>query len=300
MQQVRLSWLAAAGLLSVSCLRAQYADSVVAYNPGVGFSAGYTNATAALGSPSRQTLDPDPTFGGTFPVDPFSPPYLSSQVVSIGTGGSLTVRLDTPALNDPAHPFGVDFILFGDSGFIITNGNFSGGGVTDGSLFANNNGATRVSVSLDNVTYYALNPALAPNVDGLFPTDGNGDFQRPVNPALAGADFSGKDLAGIRGLYGGSGGGTGFDIAWAQDNNGNRVTLPGIQFVRVDVLSDKSEIDGFAVVPEPATWALGGFLSGILWIQLRRTAKEQPWPRNVGKRRPAFGPASCPRRGGLA
>ena len=111
-------------------------------------TAGYTNAAAALGSPSRQTVDPDPTFGGTFPVDPFSPPYLSSQVVSIGAGGSLTVHLDTPVVNDPAHPFGVDFIIFGNSGFVITNGNFSGGGITDGSLFANNSGSTRVSVSL--------------------------------------------------------------------------------------------------------------------------------------------------------
>src|SRR5438034_7355902 len=98
MQTVRFFPLAAAGVLSVCNLRAQFADSVVAYNPGSGFAAGYTNATAALGSPSRQTVDPDPTFGGTYPVDPFSPPYLSTQLVSLGAGGSLTVRLDTPAL----------------------------------------------------------------------------------------------------------------------------------------------------------------------------------------------------------
>src|SRR5207247_10104041 len=104
----------------------------------------------------------------------------------------LTVRLDTPAVNDPAHPSGIDFILFGNSGFVITNGNFSGGGITDGSLFANNNGATRVSVSLDNVTYYTLNPAMAPVVDGLSSRDGGGGFQTPVNAALAHSEFSVK------------------------------------------------------------------------------------------------------------
>ena len=267
MQKVRLSLLAAAGVLSVCSLRAQYADSVVSYNPGAGFTAGYTNPAAALGSPSRQTVDPDPMFGGTFPVDPFSPPYLPSQLVSIGAGGSLTVRLDTPAVNDPTHPFGVDFILFGNSGFVITNGDFSGGGITGGSLFANNNGSTRVSVSSDNVTYYNLNAALAPTVDGLFPTDGGGDLQKPVNPSLVNHDFSGKDLAGIRALYGGSGGGTGFDIAWAQDDKGNAANLPSVNFIRVDVWSDKSEIDGLAVVPEPATWALVCVGAGLFWLK---------------------------------
>ena len=270
MQKVCFFLLAAASVLSVSNLRAQFADSVVAYNPGTGFTPGYTNATAALGSPSRQTVDPDPTFGGIYPVDPFSPPYLSTQLVSLGAGGSLTMRLDTPAVNDPGHLSGIDFIVFGNSGFVITNGDFSGGGITDGSLFGNNTGATRVSVSLDNVNYYTLDPALAPAVDRLFPTDGSGDFQKPANPALANNEFSGKDLAGIRGLYGGSGGGTGFDIGWARDTDGNTVNLSAVNFIRVDVLSDKSEIDGFAVVPEPATWALGLFLTGILWLQCRK------------------------------
>src|SRR5213594_932044 len=224
-------------------LNAQFADSIVNYRPGTGLTPGYTNATAALGSPSRQTVDPDPTFGGTFPVDPFSPPYLSSQLVSIGAGGSLTVSFAVPIPNDPSHPLGLDFIIFGNSGFMITNGDFAGGGVTDGSLFGNNGGATRVSVSLDNATYYTLNPALSPTVDGLFPPDGSGDFQRPVDPSLNTAAFAGQGLTGIRALYNGSGGGSGFDLAWAQDGSGNSVNLPSVKFIRVDVLSGKSEID---------------------------------------------------------
>lgn len=253
-----LSRLALASFFAVSTLHAAgFADAVVSYNPGKGFATefgsglGYTNISSVLGEPSRVTPG---QFGG--PVDPFSPPYLRDQVLSIGTGGSLTVRLGAPIFNDPAHPYGLDFIIFGSAGFIITNGNFSGGGVTDGSLFSGNSGTTRVSVSSDNVNFYELTPSLTPIVDGLFPTDGLGDFTRPVNPLLAGSDFAGRDLAQIRELYAGSGGGTGFDIGWAQDANGQRILLSGVSYVRVDVLGGVSEIDGFAVVPEPSTWAL--------------------------------------------
>lgn len=261
----RLLSLALASLFVSFTSHAQFADSVVSYTAGSG--ATYTDPNSALGEPSRVTPG---MFGG--PVDPFNPPYLSSQLVSAGAGGSLTVQFNSPILNSPGHVFGLDFIIFGNSGFIITNGDFSGGGITDGSLFGNNPGATRVSVSADNVTYYTLNPSLAPVVDGFFPTDGNGDFSLPVNPALNSGSFAGKDMTGIRSLYAGSGGGTGFDISWAEDGGGQSVFLPGISFVRVDVLSGKSEIGGFSVVPEPSTWVLALIGAGLLFGARRRKA----------------------------
>ena len=137
----------ALAIILTTASHAQFADSVASYTPGSGVGANFTNPAAALGEPSR--VNP---FGES--VDPFNPPYGTNQVVSLGAGGSLTLRLDRPILNDPSHPFGVDFIVFGNAGFVITNGDFSGGGVTDGSLFGDNLGATRLSVSLDNVTYY--------------------------------------------------------------------------------------------------------------------------------------------------
>src|SRR5687768_14743038 len=121
-----------------------YASSVINYNSGSGFAAGYTNASSALGEPSRITPG---QFGG--PVDPFNPPYLSEQLVSVGAGGHLTLQFDSQILNNPGNPFGIDFLIFGNSGFSITNGDFSGGGITDGSLFGANSGQTRVSVSAD-------------------------------------------------------------------------------------------------------------------------------------------------------
>lgn len=241
---------------------AEFATTIVAYTPGLGFQPGYTSTTSALGEPSRITPG---IFGG--PVDPFNPPYLPTQVVSLGAGGFLTVEFNTPILNHPANAFGLDFNIFGNAGFILTNSydenfNLIGTPRTDGSLFGADAPATRVAVSSDGVTFFTLNPALAPTVDSLFPTDGAGDFGRAPNPALTAADFAGLDLAGIRALYQGSGGGRGYDISWAQDSFGQSVLLPSIQYVRIEVLSGNAEIDGLVAVPEPATLALS--LGGVI------------------------------------
>src|SRR5690349_16902307 len=182
--------LALAGVLALApTVHAQFAGTVLNYNPGTGFADSFTNASTALGAPSQINPFSENT-------DPFDPPYGTNQIVSIGAGGSLTLQLSTPILNNPGNPFGIDFIIFGNSGFIITNGDYSGGGITDGSLFGNNTGSTLVQVSTDGLTWYSLNPALAPTVDGLYPTFGSGDPQVPVNPALTPTDFGGQGLSG--------------------------------------------------------------------------------------------------------
>jgi hypothetical protein len=222
---------------------AQFANAVAGYAPGIGVSSSYTNPASALGELSRITPG---TFGG--PVTPFSPAWQSKQLVSIGEGGSLTLRFDTPIADDPAHPFGLDFIVFANAGFTITNGDYSDAGITDGSLFGYNTGSTRVSVSADGTNFYVLDPSVAPIVDGLFPTDGLGNAFVPINPLVQSSAFAGKDLAGIRALYRGSAGGSGYDLAWAQDTNGQRVSLGSARFVRIEVLSGKSEVDAVAEV----------------------------------------------------
>jgi hypothetical protein len=110
MQKIRLSALAMASVLVVPNSFAQFADAVVAYVPGTGVSTSYTNPAAALGEPSRVTPGP---WGG--PVDPFSPAWQGAQLVSVGTGGSLTLHLNIPIQHDRTHPFDCDFILFGNA-----------------------------------------------------------------------------------------------------------------------------------------------------------------------------------------
>jgi hypothetical protein len=250
----------------VPAASAQFAATVVSYNAGAGTAAAYQDPSRALGSPTA--------FIGYQNTDPFNPAYAASHLVSVGAGGWLTVAFSQPVLNSP-HPFGRDFNIFGNAGFIITNSfddnwNYIGTPATDGSLFAQNSGATRVSVSGDGVNFFTLNPALAPTVDTLFPTDAAGDFGLPMNPALHQGSFAGLDLDGIRALYAGSGGGAAYDISWAQDGGGNSVVLGSISYVRIEVLSGKAEIDALVAVPEPSALALSLVGLGALLVRRQR------------------------------
>lgn len=245
------------------------AVAVLQYLPGTGAAVGYDQPTSVLGEPSRITPG---EFGG--PVDPFSGPWQPGQLVSLGAGGSLTVRFASPVLNAPSNPYGLDFSIFGSAAFIITNGDFTGGGITDGSMFGEAAGQTRISVSTDGSTFYLLDPAHAPIVDALFPTDGSGDFTKPVDPSLTRSDFGGRGLAGIRELYAGSGGGAGYDLDWARDGSGQPVLLEQIEYVRIDVLSDRAEIDALVAVPEPGAPWLAGLGAG-LWLLTRAQSRRR-------------------------
>ena len=243
-----ISYLALAGacaLFANTTLAQNNAARVVSYNPGVEYSAGFTNTSAVLGDISRVNPFSDA-------VEPFNPPYGTAQILSIGEGGSVTIQFAEPVGNHSRNPFGVDFMIFGNSGFIITNDfdpntfDWIGVPATDGSMFGANPGTTRVLVSRDGSRFYEL--AGAPTVDVLFPTDGAGDATTPVNPTLTAADFAGATVADIRAVYDGSAGGAGYDISSARDAFGRRVRLSFIRYVRVEVITGKAEIDAFSGV----------------------------------------------------
>jgi hypothetical protein len=262
MQNKSVVSLVLAGALFIPTLvHAQYANGVITYTQGSGANPSYNDPGSALGAPT--------VFIGYQDADPFNPPYASSHIVGLGTGGSLTLQFLSPILNDAAHPFGLDFIIFGHAGFAITNGDYFGGGITDGSFFTGGEGDVRVSVSADGTTFYTLNPALSPIVDGLFPTDASGNPLIPVNPALTATDFAGKDLAGIQALYGGSAGGAGFNLDWALDGSNQSVSLSSVSYVRLDVLSGVAYIDAVSVVPEPTVLALAMTGTCLLWLRRR-------------------------------
>lgn len=262
--------LACAGILVTSTVRAQFANAVLSYERGTGFSPNFTNANAALGAPASGTS-----------ISPYAPPFSTSQLVSIGAGGSLTLQLSSPALNNPDNDYGLDFLIFGNSFFITTNG--SGANArTSGSIFTSSL-STRVEVSADASTWFTLDASLAPTIGTLFPTDGFGNPAHPVNPELTGADFAGLNLAGIRSLYGGSAGGAGFDLDWARDGEGNNVDLDFANYVRISVLSGRTQIDAVSVVPEPGIVMLGLLGAAAFWLKIvfRRTQKEMSLCRAV-------------------
>lgn len=240
-----------------------FATEVIAYVPGTNAAGSHTNPLTALGPPSRIT--------GSGNVTPFNAPFLSTEIVSIGASGSLTIRMAGPVEDDPANPFGVDLLIFGNAFFGST-----GDGRASGSVFRE---PARIAVSQDGLEFVEIANVFA---DDLFPTNGwqdetgtlPTDFGRPVDPSLTAADFAGRDFAGIAALYAGSGGGTGVDLAV--------VGLPWIEFVRISQpLGDtwSAEIDAFAdvvAVPEPASGALLGAALAALALGRRRRGGRRP------------------------
>ncbi len=247
-------WLPAlTGLFAMSLnVHAQFANAVIAYDTGTGFAAGFTNSAAALGAPTSGTG-----------VTPFAPPFAKTQLVSIGAGGEITLQLSQAITDDPSHAYGLDFILFANQFFVNSSSGVSGLFYHSASLL--------VQVSTDDSTWFTLNPSLAPQAGELYPTSGTGNPQIPVNPSLTLANFTGQNLAGITALYNGSAGGTGFDLAWAQDINGNNADLTSADYVRIEVQSGVLDLDGVSVVPEPSAWLLA--LAGTTVLAFYRQRK---------------------------
>jgi hypothetical protein len=253
--------LALASLVLVpSYTRAQYAGSVISYASGTGFASGFTNAGAALGAPASGAA-----------VTPFAPPFSKTQLVSIGAGGEITLQMNTPIVNNPADPYGVNFLIFANEFFV------EGGGQTVSGLFYHAASIT-IEVSADDATWYTLNPALAPQAGELFPTSGSGNPLIPVNPSLTLASFTGQTLAGVASLYDGSAGGTGYDLAWAVDGGGNSVDLPGADYVQIDVQSGVLDLDAVSVVatPEPEAWSVVVLGASLFWLRRRAGKHVKP------------------------
>jgi hypothetical protein len=203
-----------------------FADHVISYVEGRNASPAYLDPAVVLGSPERFTGE------GIFPVvvSAFSPPFGVDEILSIGGGGEVIVRFDTPITDDPNNLYGIDLIIFGNAGFIDVA---YPDGVCDGSVFGDDGGA--VDVSADGINWFAVTG----RADSIFPTIGyadsgpfdesagsaDTDFARPVDPSLTLGHFTGLNNAQIVATYRGSGGGSGFDIA----SSG----LSSVSFVRI-------------------------------------------------------------------
>ncbi len=233
-----------------------FASEVVHYDAGAGANPEFQNAAVALGSASRFTGELTP-FPGV--VSPFSPAFGVDEIVSVGAGGSLTLRFDTVIRDAATNPFGIDFIVFGNAGFI--DGDFPNGSVGPSPAMFGVGSAVRVEASADGATW---SDVAIRNLD-LFPTLGyqdampfdgvpgsvRTDFRQAMDPSLGLDDIAGLSYAGLVGLYGGSGGGIGFDLA------GSGVTEA--QFIRLShagLDGETFEIDAVSVVPAPGSIAV--------------------------------------------
>lgn len=250
--------MAVALLASVAVASDPWADSIVSYTPGLNPAGGAIDPASALGEPARFSPHPDPQFASV--VSPFSPAYLPTHIVSMGAGGSLVVGFAEPVTNDPANPFGIDLLVFGNA--MLEDAAWPSG-VATGNIFAGN-GVIEVSGNgsdwhlVPSVVADAAYPTLGysdaisgyANAPGAQPTD----FTRPVDPAFTFA--AGMTMTDIRAAYAGSGGGAGVDIGL--------LGLPSISFVRISNPTGEFgtvEIDGFAdvtPVPPPGAIALLG------------------------------------------
>ncbi len=246
-----------------------FAADVVDYDAGLNPTAGFTDADTALGSPERFTGELSP-FPGI--VSPFNPAFGSDEIVSIGAGGFLEVRFDQAIRDDAGNPFGIDFLIFGNAGFL--DAGFPNGVIGDPPSMFGVGGDATVQVSqngLDWVTIETrmldLMPTMGYSDSGAFdlvPGTIETDFTRPVDPSVVLGDLAGKSLTQLVDLYSGSGGGIGFDLSGTG--------LEEVLYIRV--LNESAlafEIDAFADVSVPSPGGVA-FLAppGVLLLRRRR------------------------------
>jgi len=227
-------------------------DYTVGSNPAADWQTGklYTNRFSSLGEPTRRG-----TWGD---ITVFSAPYEDHENVSIGAGGSLTVRFDHAVSNDVLNPLGADLIVFGNAFFQDTwpsTAIVQGLGEEPGIIH----------VSQDGTNWHAI---AAVKADSLFPSQAYTDTSSPYGfdgtqpsdylyPVDTNFYFVGKTYAEVVAHYDGAGGGAPVDIS--------EVGLDWIQYVMVTQALGQTwstEIDGFSDVAPVAAFSLTLHTSG--------------------------------------
>lgn len=205
-----------------------WADHVVSFNAGTGGSAGFDNPTTCLGPPERFTGEASAV---ATVVSPFSPAWGMDELVSIGLGGSIVLSFDEPVRDDADNPWGIDLLLFGNSGLIdgayplgMCSGMF---GADGGTVEVSADGVTWIPITIEaDAPWATLGWRDAGPYDA---TVGNAptDVVLPVNPSIPPESIIGLDYSSIIEVYAGSAGGTAIDLA--------DTGLDAISYVRISV-----------------------------------------------------------------
>lgn len=252
-----------------------FAVSVVG-SAGLGRTGLYDNPNAVLGKPSTWIYDDweEKTYACSLVHAAFeTDPNYDNLITTIEDGDYIIVEFDHKIADDAGNPYGIDFLVFGNSAFL-------------------GNGYVEPDTDMD--TYFLQSPASliaepvlisvsqipdanddewfsffnGPYGDTAFPTnafawDSNSgawgaelDWLRPVDPNLL-SDFDGLSAADAIALYDGSAGGTGFDLKWLDPNDYVLLAVDPnsgkrwIKYIKVEFLSGSSytgEIDAFSDV----------------------------------------------------
>lgn len=237
-----------------------FATRVIDYSPADGQFVNdprYNDPRRALGTPVG---------GGTFA------PNNTKLVTLGGFGGSITLGFARTIRDDPNHPMGLDFIVFGNASWLanLPSIRWAEAAIVELSRDVNRNGLAddpwyvipgshlaNVEQKRDGHFILPNDPFGAPPIFNIN-TDGSEAFWgcADMNPVLMLGDLDGDNTVDdpslspeefytvaddpqTEGLTPGSGGGDAFDIAWAVDEiTGQPAHLSGFDFIRITTAVD--------------------------------------------------------------
>lgn len=258
------------GVAEPTAAESPYGYSVVSYQTDE-TSGWYNDPSVALGEPIRYMAG---EWGGT--VNPFNPAWGGGSLFTIaqnsGADAHLTLAFDHDVVDDANNPFGIDFIVFGNSFCVGQSGAYYSDGADIDTLYSSAEGSAEpglVEVSQDGTKWYSFNNG--PFADDAMPTlgyiydkenpdatlfAGNAwfglptDATFPVNPAMTFAWCAGRTLGEICRAYNGSAGGTGFDLS-KLDLPVNAAGQKWIRYVRVKPIQTGVDADGYPEYTTP-------------------------------------------------
>ena len=230
-----------------------FASSYI-YKPGT-VSASYQDPAAALGKPNPVS--------GMFLLTPFNAAFQPSDMVGVGPGGSLTLKLSDPVSVGPGRELGVHAgVNLADMS--VPNGQNR----SPASTF--NFRAADVAVSADGddwvdlgsftfnlpTNYYDQGVTTPGGQSAAGPNTHEADFGKPFKGTLS--DFDGKNWAGTLAVLDGSAGGTWLDVTPDQ--------IGQFQYVRFTPGTGQIMfVDAVAAVPEPAAGGVAALaVAGLL------------------------------------
>lgn len=264
-----------------------YAAGVVSYTPGSA-SASFQTPQAALGAPdgiSGENPNASNYFGFPNVLSPFSPAYQGDEIVQIGEGGQLTLRLANYVNVGAGKRLGV----ISNVGLDDVTPHATGGNGAVASTFGG--GTARVRVSSDNQNWVDLGPVTFDIPSLFYANAGPYDSAAPASPQLTDfgkpfegslASFNGKDFAGTVDAFkvaagGYSGGGTWLDLS------GTGLSQVGyVQFIVADdgdpLTDNRFAVDAVSIAngavgaqtPEPSSAILLVFAGALTACRRRR------------------------------